>query len=464
MKITFYGAAGEVTGSQHLLETDSLRVLLDCGLFQGRRAEAHAKNSHFRCHPKSLDGVILSHAHIDHCGNLPGLFRAGYRGPIFCTPATADLTAVMLKDSLHIQLEDARYLNMHAPPGAPTIEPLYGEHEVQGAIKSLETLDYADWHELSPALRLRFSEAGHILGSAVTELDIEDHGEVRRVVFTGDLGRRGLPLLRDPQPVGGCDVLITESTYGGGVHAPAENLKERLLAIIQRADESEGRVIIPAFSFGRTQQVVYFLRELSRAGRLPRIPVFVDSPLANRVTEIYERHHELLDAAALRVLRSDRDLFDFPLLTYIQSPQESLQLNRRGGAFVVISASGMCESGRIRHHLKHAIEDPRNTIVLIGFQAEHTLGRRIAERQPVVAILDRSYHLRARVEQLDGLSAHADAEDFKWFFSQMSAESHIGRAFLVHGERAGAQSLAQILHDLCDEDPVIPAANQSFDV
>jgi metallo-beta-lactamase family protein len=464
MKITFCGAAGEVTGSQHLLETDTLRLLLDCGLFQGHRAEAHAKNSRFRCQPQSLDGVVLSHAHIDHCGNLPGLYRAGYRGPIFCTPATADLAAVMLKDSLHIQSEDARYLNAHLPAGAPEITPLYGETETRGAIKLFEPLDYAEWHELSPALRLRFSESGHILGSAVTELEIEDGSEVRRVVYTGDLGRRGLPLLRDPQPVAGCDVLITECTYGGSVHAPANDLKERLLSIISRAEENGGRVVIPAFSLGRTQQVIYFLRELAQAGRLPRLPVFVDSPLANRVTEIYERHHELLDAQALRALRGDRELFDFPMLTYLQSPQESVRLNHREGPFVVISASGMCESGRVRHHLKHAIEDPNNTIVLIGFQAEHTLGRRLAERQPVVTILDRSFHLRARVEQLDGLSAHADAEDFKWYFSKMSADSHIGRAFLVHGERAGAQALAGMLHDLCDEDPGIPAANQAFDV
>jgi metallo-beta-lactamase family protein len=464
LKLTFYGAAGEVTGSQHLLETETLRVLLDCGLFQGRRAESYAKNRQFRCQPQTLDGVILSHAHIDHCGNLPGLFRAGFRGPIFCTPATADITAAMLKDSLHIQREDARYLNEHAPPGAPEIDPLYGEAEVQGVIKLLEPLDYAEWHELSPALRLRFSEAGHILGSAVTEIDLEDGGDVRRVVFTGDLGRRGLPLLRDPQPVGGCDVLITESTYGGTIHPPAEDLKNRLLEIVKRAEENEGKVIIPAFSLGRTQQVIYFLHELSRAGRLPRVPVFVDSPLANRMTEIYQHHHELLDAAALRLLQSDGQLFDFPMLNYTQSQQESVRLNWREGPFVVISASGMCESGRVRHHLKHAVEDERNTIVLIGFQAEHTLGRRIAERQPTLTIFDRPYQLRARVEKLDGLSAHADAEDFKWYFSQMSAESHIGRAFLVHGERTAAQSLAGVLHDLCDEDPVIPTANESFEV
>jgi len=464
MKLTFLGAAGEVTGSQHLLESDTLRILLDCGLFQGHRAESYAKNRHFRCGPGQLDAVILSHAHIDHCGNLPGLFRAGFRGPIYCTPATADLTAIMLRDSLHIQQEDARYLSRHATPGRPPIDPLYGEEDVRGVVKLLEPLEGADWHELSPALRLRFTNAGHILGSAVVQIDIEDRGDTRRIVFTGDLGRRGLPLLCDPRPVEGCDVLITESTYADTVHPPPEDLKARLLKIIQRADETNGKVIIPAFSLGRTQQVVYFLHELAQTGKLPRIPIFVDSPLANRVTEVFTRHRELMDAAAQRVLRHDKDLFEFPMLTYIESPQQSMELNRREGPFVVIAASGMCESGRVRHHLKHTIEDERNTIVLIGFQAEHTLGRRIAERQPTVKILDRMFRLRARVESLGGLSAHADAEDFKWFFSHMSADSHIGRAFIVHGEAPAARALAAILHDLCDEDPTIPGLYSTYEL
>ena len=237
------------------------------------------------------------------------------------------------------------------------------------------------------------------------QLDIEDRGDVHRVVFTGDLGRRGLPLLCDPRLVEGCDVLITESTYADAVHPPPEDLKARLLKIIQRADETSGKVIIPAFSLGRTQQVVYYLHELAQAGKLPRMPIFVDSPLANRVTEVFSRYRELFDAAALRVLRHDRDLFDFPMLTCIESPQQSMELNRREGPFVVIAASGMCENGRVRHHLKHAVEDERNTIVLIGFQAAHTLGRRLAERRPTVKILDRVFTLRARVESLGGLSA-----------------------------------------------------------
>jgi metallo-beta-lactamase family protein len=463
MKLSFFGAAGEVTGSQHLLETDTLRILLDCGLFQGHRAETYSKNRHFRCAPRQLDAVILSHAHIDHSGNLPGLFRAGFRGPIYCTPATADLTAVMLHDSLHIQQEDARYLSRHATSPLP-IEPLYGEEEVRGAVKLLEPLEGCDWHTLSPAMRLRFTNAGHILGSAVCQFDIEDRGETRRVVFTGDLGRRGLPLLRDPTLVEGCDVLITESTYANAIHPPPEDLKLRLLKIIERAVETNGKVVIPAFSLGRTQQVLYYLHELTQAGTLPLIPIFVDSPLACRVTEVFSNYREQFDAAALRVLQHGRDFFDFPILTYIESPQHSMELNRREGPFVVIAGSGMCENGRVRHHLKHAVEDERNTIALIGFQAEHTLGRQIAERRPTVKILDRVFKLQARVESLSGLSAHADAEDFEWFFSHMSADSHIGRAFIVHGERAAAEALAGNLHDLCDEDPTIPRLNESFDV
>lgn len=464
MKLTFLGAAGEVTGSQHLLETDTLRILFDCGLFQGHRAEAYAKNRQFRCQPQKLDAVILSHAHIDHCGNLPGLFRYGFRRPIYCTAATADLAAIMLRDSQHIQQEDARYLTKHQDGGRPPIEPLYSEEDIRGVSKLFEPLDELGWHELSPALRIRFSEAGHILGSAVTQIDIEDKATVRRLVFTGDLGRRGLPLLRDPQLVEGCDVLITESTYGHTVHPPAEDLKARLLEIVQHADASGGKVVIPAFSLGRTQQVLYFLHELLEQGKLPRMPIFIDSPLSQRVTEVYGRHENLLDADALRLLRRQGDLFNFPMVAYIEKQRESMELNRREGPFIVISASGMCESGRVRHHLKHAVEDERNTIVLIGFQAEGTLGRRLSERPPTVRILDRVLPLRARVVSLAGLSAHADAEDFKWFFGHMSADSHIGRAFIVHGESPAAKALAAILHDQCDEDPTIPRLYESFDV
>ncbi len=464
MKITFLGAAGEVTGSQHLLETEHLRILLDCGLFQGHRVEAWQKNNQFRCEPRKLDGVILSHAHIDHCGNLPGLFRAGFRGPIFCTDATADVAAAMLRDAVHIQEEDARYIRKHLSPGHPPVEPLYDEEHVRGAIKLFETLDYGQWHELSPEFRLRFSDAGHILGSAICEMQIQDKGEMRRVVFTGDLGRRDLPLLRNPQLIDGCDVLITESTYGNRLHPPSQDLKQELLKILQEAVASEGRVIIPAFSLGRTQNVVYFLNELAREGKLPDIPVFVDSPLANRITEIYRNHGDLMDAEAWRTLQHDNDLFSFPGLTYTQSSQESAALNRRTGPFVVISASGMCESGRVRHHLKHALSDSRNIILIIGFQAQHTLGRRLVERREKVQIFDKLLPLKAKVVTLNGLSAHADANDFKWWFEHMAKDRGIGQAFIVHGEPASAQALAGILHDFCDEDPTIPELYQTVEV
>lgn len=464
MRITFLGAAGEVTGSQHLIETANLRILLDCGLFQGRRAESRQRNERFRCDPKKLDAVILSHAHIDHCGNLPGLHRAGFRGPIFCTGATADVAAVMLEDSAKIQQEDARYLSRHLSSGHPPLDPLYTEQDVRRVVRLFEPIDYGQWEELSPEFRLRFSDAGHILGSAICEMQIQDLGDMRLVVFTGDLGRRGSPLLCDPASVPGCDVLISESTYGNQVHPPPQDIKTALLRIVTEAVNNEGRVVIPAFSLGRTQQVVYYLNQLTEEELLPTIPVFVDSPLSTRLTQVYRRHQHLLDPHAQRMLQIDADLFDFRALTYITSRQESAALNTRKGPFVVISASGMCENGRIRHHLKHAVDESRNAIVIIGFQAQHTLGRRIVERQPYLRIFDRQYPLRAKVEVLNGLSAHADVEDFKWWYDNLAKQGGVGQAYLVHGEPESARSLAAIVDGYCDHPPIIPELYKPYDV
>lgn len=464
MKLTFLGAAGEVTGSQHLIETRKLRVLLDCGLFQGPRAASRRKNEVFRCEPKRLDAVILSHAHIDHCGNLPRLYREGFRESVFCTDATADVAELMLLDAAKIQQEDAVYLSRKLQPGHPPVEPLYSIEDAESLVKLMQPLAFNEWHELSPDFRLRFHEAGHILGSAITEMEIRDAGEVKRVVFTGDLGRRDIPLLVDPAPVQGCDVLITESTYGNRVHPPSSDIKRELLRIILEAVQREGRVIIPAFSLGRTQQVVYYLNELFNEKLLPRVPIFVDSPLSTRLTRIFRRYNEALDDDVRKTLLGDSDPFGFQTLTYTANQQESMALNKLHGTFVVISASGMCESGRIVHHLKHAVSDERNIIVLIGYQAPHTLGRQLADRRPYVRIFDREFPLRAHVERLEGLSAHADVEDFKWWFEQMSRDSHIGQAFLVHGEPASAQALAEIMRDYCDEDPIIPELYQSFEV
>ncbi len=464
MKLTFLGAAREVTGSQHLVETRRRRILLDCGLVHGRRAEARRRNETFHFDPEDLDGVILSHGHIDHCGNLPTLFRAGFRGPIFCTEATADIAAVMLEDSAKIQAEDARYLNKHLPKGAPRIRPLYTREDVRQVVRLFEPLQFGKWYELARDVRVRFCDAGHILGAAVTELELRDRGDMRRLVYTGDLGRRGMPLLRDPQPVGGCDVLITESTYGNHVHPTSDDIKEELLRIVRRAVDEKGKVVIPAFSLGRTQQVVYFLNELYNEGRLPAIPVFVDSPLSKRVTRVYRRHENILNRNVQRTLTRDFDPFGFPTLTYVSSQKESKELNDRPAPWVVISSSGMCENGRVLHHLAHTVEDERNTVVIVGYQAEHTLGRRIVERQPELRIFDRYYKLRAHVEVLNGLSAHADALDFKWWFEQMASQTGIGTAFIVHGEERALRSLAALLHDCCDEDPIVPSLYETYEV
>lgn len=464
MKITFLGAAGEVTGSQHLVETEHRRILLDCGLFQGRREESRRKNETFHCQPAKLDALILSHAHIDHCGNVPGLYKAGFRGPIFCTPATAEIATTMLLDSVRIQAEDARYLSRHLQAGHPRLEPLYEEEHVRAISKLMESLAYHQWHDVGKDVRIRFSDSGHILGSAIVELEVKERGGWKRLIFSGDLGRRHTPLLRDPDTVDGGDVLITESTYGSRLHPPAEDLKEELARLITKTAGRGGRVIIPAFSLGRTQTVLYFLNELSNAGRLPSIPVYVDSPLSRELTQTYRRHLDDLDIETQRSRQIDKDPFSFPGMSFVSSPQESMELNRRRDPMVVIAASGMCESGRVVHHLKHGLANERNTIALIGFQAEHTLGRRIQERRPTVRIFDRVVPVAAEVESLSGLSAHADQEEFRWWFERLESSGGVGQAFIVHGEREGAQGVAHLLDRVSHEPPVIPQFGQSFEV
>jgi len=464
MKITFCGAAGEVTGSQHLIECGRLRILLDCGLFQGRRSESRAKNQQFLHKPTSLDAVILSHAHIDHCGNLPSLVGEGYKGPIFCTAATADVAAVMLDDSARIQEEDAAHLNKKRAKGEPRIEPLYTRKEVAQVERQLEGVAYDEWRQVFPELRIRFREAGHILGSAIVEMEFQEKGETRRVVFTGDLGRRGMPLLRDPQLVNGCDILISESTYGNRVHPPAANIKDDLERLIRKAASQQSRIVIPAFSLGRTQQLVYFLNEMTNAKQIPQIPVFVDSPLSSRLTQVFREHPAVFDDEVQHTLKTDKDPFSFPGLTYITRAEESMALNHRKGPMLIIAASGMCESGRVLHHLKHSIENPANTVAIMGFQAEHTLGRRIRDRQPFVKIYDREYSLRATVEVLEGLSAHADVNDFRWWYDHMAQTTGIGQAFLVHGEPESLQGLSQVLQEFCDEDPIIAERGKVYEV
>lgn len=475
MRITFLGAAGEVTGSQHLIETDTRRILLDCGLFQGRRDECRAKNEKFHCDPANLDGVILSHAHIDHSGNLPGLRKAGYKGPIFCTEATADIAYIMLRDSAKIQQEDAKYLRKRRrreekknggsdTRSLPPIQPLYGEEEVLKLSKQFQPLAFSEWHQLADDFRLRFHNAGHILGSAIVEVELEDAGETRRVVFSGDLGQRGMPLLRDPVTVDACDALICESTYGNRKHPPIANIRVHLERIVKRAIANDGRVIIPAFSLGRTQLVLHILNNMYNEGELGDMPVFVDSPLATRLTDVYRDYQRELNDKVLEKLKDDDDVFDFPTLRFVQSRDESMALNRRKGAFVVIASSGMCEFGRVVHHLKHAVSHEENEICIIGYQASHTLGRRLVERQPTVRIFGREYKLRANVQKINGLSAHGDADDLAWWIGQLAKRGGADNVFLVHGEPDSAQALARLIKDDCNTDPVIPALYETIEI
>ncbi len=464
MKITFLGAAGEVTGSQHLIETDSVRILLDCGLFQGRMSDVRPRNEKFRCAPQKLDAVILSHAHIDHCGNLPGLYKAGYRGPIYCTSPTTDIAQIMLRDSAKIQEEDARYEMKKQFPRGRQPKPLYTEEDARKTSKLFEPLTFGKWHDIMHDVKVRFKHAGHILGAAIVELEILDVGEWKRVVFTGDLGRRDQPILMDPETIDRCDVLITESTYADRVHPDSGDVKAELKRIICAASSRRGKVVIPAFSLGRTQMLVYLLNQLRNEEALCNVPVYIDSPLSLRLTEAHRDHTDDMDQDVQEILKVDRDIFDFEGLTYIQSQDESIALNRMEGPCVIIAAGGMCESGRVVHHLMHTVADENNTIMIIGFQAEHTLGRRIVEKRQELKIYGKLFPLRAKVEIVNGLSAHADVNDFRWWFGELTKSGGAGQVFIVHGESRSASALAELVADCSDLPPVVPQYGESFEV
>lgn len=443
----------------HRVDACGRSLLLDCGLFQGHRAESYHRNLEFPFRPREIAAVLLSHAHIDHCGNLPNLVKQGFTGPIYCTPATRALAAVMLGDVAKIQQEDAAYLNRKRQKGEPKVEPLCDGRDVYRTLRLLQAVPYDTPKEINPGLEVTFVDAGHLLGSAMIRLRIDLPGGEQRLTFTGDLGRPGLPILRDPSPVPPGDLLISESTYGGHTHEPIDETAERLGMVVRQTMERGGKLVIPAFSVGRTQTLVYFLHQLISAGRIPDLPIFVDSPMAVRATEVFRAHPECFNAEALRLLQTHPDLFGEQHIRYVEKVHESIALNNRHEPCVIISASGMCEAGRILHHLKHNIENPRCTILIVGFQAPDTLGRRLVERRPVVRILGREYALKAEVVVLNGLSSHADHGDLLRSLSPLVGTSRLVR--LVHGEPDRAEALAEALRSAGFPDVAIPERGES---
>ncbi|MSQ95640.1 MAG: MBL fold metallo-hydrolase [Gemmataceae bacterium] len=456
IRVTFWGAAHTVTGSMHLIETGRQKILLDCGLFQGRRAEAFERNKTFPFPASDIDTVVLSHAHIDHCGNLPNLVRRGFKGPIFCTPATRDLIAVMLADSAKIQEEDASHLSRHRRPAEPEIEPLYDQRDVRRTLQLARAIPYDTDHDIGGNIMVRFVDAGHLLGSAMVHVAF---GNGRTITFTGDLGRKDMPILRDPQPIPPADLLISESTYGGRNHPGVEMLASDLAEVVTRTIQRGGKVLIPAFSLGRTQTIVFFLHQLIASGQLPRLPIFVDSPLAAAATEVFRLHPECFDEETSLLLYKDRDLFGEKVVHYTRSVEESKAINESREPCVVIAASGMCESGRILHHLKHNIGDPRNTVLIIGFQAPQTLGRRLVERKPEVRIFGVPVALNAEVVVLNGFSGHAGRDDLLAALTPLVDAKRKVR--LVHGDPDQAEALLATLKERGFTDVAYPDRGES---
>jgi len=466
--LEFWGAAQTVTGSMHLVEADGHRLLLDCGMAQGRREEAKKLNSEFPFQPEKIDAVVLSHAHLDHSGKLPMLVKMGFSGSIFSTSATRDLCSAMLADSASLQEMDARYVNrQNEKQGLPFIKPLYTLHDVARTMRLFQTVEFERPLQILPGIKMTFKNAGHILGSASVTLEIaegRDKKKVTALAFTGDLGRKGAAVVQDPDIIDRADVLITESTYGGRDHGPMDEARKNLARVVKETANNRGLLIIPAFAVGRTQDVVYHLHELMQSKEIPQMPVYVDSPLATNITEIFRAHPECYDEETEQLLMQDGgdDPFGFNMLRYTRSTEESKKLNNIRRPAIIISASGMCEGGRVLHHLRRNIGDPNTTVLFVGFQAENTLGRKLLRGDKTARIYGEEHEVRARMEKIDGYSAHADEGEMLDFINAIPNRPK--RVFVVHGEPDATAAMAAGLARLGIEDIAIPERGEKFEV
>jgi len=468
MRITFYGAAQEVTGSMYQIEVNGQRVLLECGMFQGHRADTYERNLHFPFNPAEVDALILSHAHIDHSGNIPNLVKQGFKGHIWCTGATNNLCAYMLLDSARIQEGDVAYVNKQAARrGEPAVEPLYTTEDATAALKQFVSLGLHRKVTVADGVELTFYNAGHILGSAFVVLDIREsrsRGKRWRLVFSGDVGREEAPILKSPEKLDSADIVIVESTYGDRLHGPYEEARRELRDAVRDTVRRRGKVVIPAFAVGRTQEIVYALNELEAEGDIPEVPVFVDSPLAVNATEVFRMHPEEWDEEVRAFLAEGtrQNPFDSRQIEYVRDARRSKQLNYLTQPAVIISASGMAENGRILHHLKHNIEDPDSTILIVGFQAQNTLGRRLRDGEHVVRIFGEEHRVRARVVGIDGFSAHADQTELLGWMRPFD-RSKLDQVFVVHGEQASSFTFAEKLRGEGVRDLVVPEHGQRFE-
>ncbi|MBO6940652.1 MAG: MBL fold metallo-hydrolase [Deltaproteobacteria bacterium] len=459
VEVEILGAAKTVTGSMHRVHTPEATILLDCGLYQGRRGEANQRNRQLPIRPESLSAVVLSHAHIDHSGLLPMLTKQGYRGPIYATPATIDLCEAMLADAAQIQAADARYLNrkiQERDTGEDLVDPLYDAEDVKATLARMVALPYHQRRTIAPGVDVELRDAGHVLGSATVTLEVDDLGAERRVVFSGDLGRRGMPILRDPETPGAADLLLLESTYGDRLHGPIERSDEALAEICEKTFARGGKVLVPSFALERAQEIVFALKRLRQARRLPAVPVYVDSPLTVRVSDVFAKHSEFFDREARAYVARGDSPFEFEGLEYVRSVERSKEVTGSDEPAVIISASGMCEAGRVLHHLKAMLDDRKHSIVIVGWQAQHTLGRRLVEGRSRVRVFGVERDRLAEVHVLDGYSAHADADDLVAFAEAVRERGGQTRVALVHGEEPAQAKLSARLESLGFPDVRIP--------
>ena len=461
MKIQFIGAARTVTGSQHLLSINDKRILLDSGLFQGRRKDTYEKNKSLKFNPNEIDALILSHAHIDHSGNIPHLIKNGFNGSIYTTSATIDLCRIMLEDSAHIQQRDIEWLNKKKKKAIPE-EPLYTIEDVEEAIQKFVPVEYNSATEIFPGIVAYFQDAGHILGSAGILLEIKEEGKKIRFGFSGDIGRPDMPIIRNPDLLRDLDLLIMESTYGNRLHSHSEEVEEELARVVREVFERRGKIIIPSFAVGRTQLLVYVLHKLFNQNRIPEIPIYVDSPLAVKATGVFKDHPECYDRETTRVfLESGDDPFGFGRLKYITTVDQSKELNEIHDPMIIISASGMAEGGRILHHLANNIGDPRNLILFVGYAAEHTLARKIMDGMDKVNILGDEYIVRSKIKSMDYFSAHADQKELIEYL-KLNDKKRLKNIFLVHGEEEQALPFREKLLQKGFKNVEYPSSGEKF--